>query len=256
MLGTQHRQNPIRRPHGLPMWQLIFCVSGSGSVRLEGRRSMVRPGQLLLLSPSEQHSYAPAGGEWVVHYLGFTGSACRSLLSALGLVQSGVCHLGHPEQFLGHVQTLEGILSENLPEKHLLCSKELYGALLDLSLDITRVTQAEYEQVTGLAREVILYLEDHYGEELTLDVLSAQFHLAPEYLCTRFKAETGQTIMQYLKGIRIHQAKLRLMEMPDASLAEIGALCGFHSLSYFGKVFREATGFTPHAYRLGVFLKE
>lgn len=223
---------------------------------MEGRRSVVRPGQLLLIGPSEPHSYASSGGEWLVHYVGLNGSSCRSLLSGIGLVQSGVYHLGHPQQFLDHVEALEEIVSDDLPEKHRRCSKELYSTLIDLSLDITRVMQLEYEQVPGLSREVVFYLEEHYSDEITLDVLADQFHLAPEYLCTRFKAETGQTIMQCLKKIRIHQAQLRLMEMPDAGLAEIGAQCGFRSLSYFGKVFRETTGFSPHAYRLGVFLKE
>ena len=41
------------------------------------------------------------------------------------------------------------------------------------------------------------------------------------------------------------------MERPDAPLREIAEACGFRSLSYFGKVFREATGFTPQGYRLG-----
>ena len=45
------------------------------------------------------------------------------------------------------------------------------------------------------------------------------------------------------------------MEQPDASLREVCQACGFHSLSYFGKVFREATGFTPQGCRLGAPLE-
>ncbi len=62
--------------------------------------------------------------------------------------------------------------------------------------------------------------------------------------------------MHYLRRIRVHQAKLRLMETPDASLREIAEACGFHSLSYFGKVFREATGYTPQGYRLGALRQQ
>ena len=98
---------------------------------------------------------------------------------------------------------------------------------------------------------MILYLEDHFAEDISLDSLSERFHRTPEYLCTLFKEATGETIMRYLRRIRIHQAKLRLMGSPDASLREIAEECGFRSVSYFGKVFREATGFTPQAYRLG-----
>ena len=41
------------------------------------------------------------------------------------------------------------------------------------------------------------------------------------------------------------------MDRPDAPLREVSEACGFHSVSYFGKVFRAATGFTPQGYRLG-----
>lgn len=251
MLGTDHAQNIIRRPKGLPVWQMLYCVSGSGEFRLGERRSIVRPGQLMLIPPFERHSYQRHEGEWTVHYLGFGGNGCRALLSAMGLGQGGVLSLAHPEAFLSHIRRLEEILTGQQQEKNLSCSKELYSALADLSLNATRLSQVEFCENTGLIGEVMLYLEDHYAEEITLDLLSDHFHLTPEYLCTRFREETQQTIMKYLRGVRIHQAKIKLMEMPDASLSEIGLACGFHSLSYFGKVFREATGLTPHAYRLG-----
>ena len=103
----------------------------------------------------------------------------------------------------------------------------------------------------GMEKEMILFLEEHYQEDISLDMLAAQFRRTPEYLCGIFKAATGETISHYLRRIRIHQAKVLLMERPDAGLSEISAACGFHSVSYFGKVFREATGFTPQGYRLG-----
>ena len=111
-----------------------------------------------------------------------------------------------------------------------------------------------FSEAPGIAREIRYYLEEHYAEEVSLEVLAAHFHLAPEYLCERFKAETHQTIMKTLRGIRIHHAKIKLLEMPDIGLAEVGRLCGVRSPSYFGKVFRESTGFTPQAYRLGAYL--
>ena len=106
-----------------------------------------------------------------------------------------------------------------------------------------------------MEKEMILYLEDHYSEDISLDGLAAHFQRTPEYLCSIFKAATGETISHYLRRIRIHRAKVLLMERPDTGLREISEACGFHSVSYFGKVFREATGFTPQGYRLGVPLE-
>ena len=250
-LGIDHVQDPIYRPNGFPVWQLFYGVSGSGEFLLDGWRGVLRPGQAALLTPDEAHSYHSLRGEWVLHYIGFEGKLCQKLLASLGIGQSGLYSLAQPELLLDHLRTLESLLLQASPDSTLQCSKELYSLLLDFSQALTPLPDSRYTEAVGMEKEMILYLEDHFGEDISLDDLAAHFRRTPEYLCGIFKAATGETISHYLRRIRIHRAKLMLMERPDASLREIAEACGFHSLSYFGKVFREATGFTPQGYRLG-----
>ena len=255
-LGIDHVQDSIYRPDGFPVWQLFYGVSGSGEFLLDGGRGILRPGQAALLAANEAHSYHSLGGEWVMHYVGFEGKLCQKLMAGLGLGQSGLYSMARPEVLLEHLRRLEGILLQASPDSTLQCSKELYALLLDFSQSLTPLPDSRYTEAAGMEKEMILYLEDHYGEDISLDDLAAHFRRTPEYLCGIFKAATGETISHYLRRIRIHRAKLMLMERPDASLREIAETCGFHSLSYFGKVFREATGFTPQGYRLGARAEE
>ena len=250
-LGIDHVQDPIYRPNGFPVWQLFYGVSGSGEFLLDGWRGVLRPGQAALLAPNEAHSYHSLDGEWILHYIGIEGKLCQKLLASLGIGQSGLYSLAKPEVLLEHLKTLERIQLEAHSDSGLLSSKELYSLLLDFSQSLSPLPDSRYTETSGMGKEMILFLEDHFGEDLSLDMLAAQFRRTPEYLCGIFKAATGETISHYLRRIRIHQAKVLLMERPDASLREISEACGFHSVSYFGKVFREATGFTPQGYRLG-----
>ena len=255
-LGIDHVQDPIYRPDGFPVWQLFYGVSGSGEFLLDGGRGILRPGQAALLAANEAHSYHSLEGEWVMHYVGFEGKLCQKLMAGLGLGQSGLYSMARTELLLDHLRRLEGILLQASPDSTLQCSKELYSLLLDFSQALTPLPDSRYTEAVGMEKEMILYLEDHFGEDISLDDLAAHFRRTPEYLCGIFKAATGETISHYLRRIRIHRAKLMLMERPDASLREIAEACGFHSLSYFGKVFREATGFTPQGYRLGAAVEE
>lgn len=250
-LGTDHVQNPIQRPNGFPLWQILYGVSGSGEFFMEGTRAVLRPGQIAVLSPNTRHDYHSMGGEWLVHYLGFSGEACVRLLTCLGLSEPGVYTLSQPEVFLKHLLGLQKLIGR-AENDALACSKELYNLLLDLSVIVRRLPLSQAAEGSGLIKEVILYLEDHFSEDISLSTLAAQFHLTPEYLCACFKRETQETIMHYLRRIRVHRAKLVLMEMPDLSLREVAIACGFDSASYFGRVFREDTGYTPQDYRLGI----
>ena len=248
-VGIDHLQEPIRRPQGFPVWQIFYGVSGSGEFFVDGIRLVLQPGQIALLAPHTRHGYRSLGGDWVLHYLGFDGLLCQRLLAILALGESGVYVPADADGFLTRLHSLERMAREASPGR---CSAELYALLLALSEGLTRLPGSHVREGESLEKEMILYLEDHFAEDISLDSLSERFRRSPEYLCALFKAATGETILQYLRRVRIHQAKIRLMETPDASLREISEACGFHSVSYFGKVFREATGFTPQGYRLGI----
>ncbi len=249
-LGIDHVQEPIRRPGGFPVWQIFYGVSGTGVFYADGLRAVLHPGQIAVLPPDSPHGYQSLGGEWQLHYVGFEGTLCSHLMATLRLSQSGVYSVADPAPLFKRLERLAGLAAEEKP-RQAACSQELYGLLLELSAGVRRLPQSRAEESEGMAKEMILYLEDHFSEDISLQELSERFHLTPEYLCACFKAETQETIMQYLRRIRIHHAKLLLMEAPDMSLSKIAAACGFHSTSYFGKVFRQSSGMTPQAYRLG-----
>ena len=251
-IGIDHLQEPIRRPQGFPLWQLFYGVSGSGEFYIDGIRAVLHPGQIALLEPHTRHGYQSLGGDWMLHYLGFDGPLCQQLLRTLGIGESGIYVPSIRESFFSRLRVLEQ--TARSPEvSPVRGSAELYALLLELSEGLTRLPDSHISEGESLEKEVILYLEDHFSEDISLDVLAEQFHRTPDHLCSRFRAATGETVMHYLRRIRIHHAKIRLMESPDKGIQEIAEACGFHSASYFGKVFREATGFTPQTYRMGVF---
>ena len=249
-VGIDHLQEPIRRPHGFPVWQIFYGVSGIGEFFADGLRTVMRPGQIAILPPNIRHGYRSLGGDWVLHYLGFDGLLCPRLMAFLGLSEAGVYIPANPESFLSRLYSLKKQAADTSPS-HISCSIELYAMVLELSEGLRHLPSIHAAEGEGLEKEMILYLENHYSEDISLDILSTRFRRTPEYLCSIFREAAGETILHYLRRIRIHHAKLLLMERPDASLREISEACGFHSLSYFGKVFREATGFTPQGYRLG-----
>lgn len=249
-VGIDHDQDPILRPKGFPIWQIFFGVSGRGEFYADDVRFVLHPGQIAILPPHASHGYRSLGGTWVLHYVGFEGLLCQRTMAVLGLSEAGVYEPADVPGLLGHLRKLEQLATA--PEADSFRrSSALYALLMDLAAGLRRLPDSRAAAIEGLEKEMILYLEDHFQEDISLDTLSAQFRRTPEYLCSIFKSATGETISRYLRRIRIHRAKVLLMERPDAGLREISEACGFHSLSYFGKVFREATGFTPQGYRLG-----
>ena len=73
-------------------------------------------------------------------------------------------------------------------------------------------------------------------------------HMSKYHLCRRFKNITGFTIMEYILKTRLAAAK-NMLKTESISITEISEKCGFSSVSYFSRVFKEHTGITAIAYR-------
>ena len=98
------------------------------------------------------------------------------------------------------------------------------------------------------ASDIQLYLAEHLTEEITLSGLAARFYLTETYLCDIFKKQTGESIMNFLRHIRLHHAK-HLLAYTKFTLREVAAQCGYTDYSYFGRQFKAETGITPDLYR-------
>ena len=64
-----------------------------------------------------------------------------------------------------------------------------------------------------------------------------------------FKTSYNMSPNQYLIFLRINRAK-ELLETGDQSIEEISELSGFASSSYFSRLFKERTGFSPYEFRV------
>lgn len=246
MFGRDFLQVPIHRPEGFPFWQLLIGVSGTGECRIQESRHLLQPGDILLLPPDLPHSYrSTSEKDWVVHFLGFTGSSCQKLLVDMQFSKPGIYHLKNQENCSRHINDIAQILEDSPTDKNRILSKELYSFLLDISADSSFVEMSAEVQENRLVSDILLYLEEHYAEDISLRDIADLTGKTPEYLCSCFRKETGETIMYHLATIRVGRARQMLLENPDLPVYKVGEQCGFHSPSYFGKVFRAHTGVSP-----------
>lgn len=108
-----------------------------------------------------------------------------------------------------------------------------------------RVRDSAASQLVVSAKE---YIFKHLGEDLTLGEIAWHAGKSEEHLARVFKQETGESVFDYVREMRVHKAKTHMME-PNLSLTEIAERCGFHSLSFFSRTFRQCTGTSPSEYR-------
>jgi transcriptional regulator GlxA family with amidase domain len=96
--------------------------------------------------------------------------------------------------------------------------------------------------------DVLYWIENEAHRELTLADIAARAAVSVRTLNRRFQAETGQTPMQWLTGVRIRNAQ-QLLEGTADGIESIGRQVGFSSPANFREQFRKLTGVSPQQYR-------
>ena len=92
------------------------------------------------------------------------------------------------------------------------------------------------------------YIDMHPTEDLSLEKLADRIGYSAYYLSRKFKKETGCSINDYIRKVRIERAK-SMLSFSDEPIGQIAEELHFSSASHFADAFRKAEGILPQAYR-------
>ena len=97
-------------------------------------------------------------------------------------------------------------------------------------------------------RRALGFMGEHFREKLALEDIARASGCSERTLLELFQAEVRQTPIQTLTAVRSDEAS-RLLAHTDLSVDEIAERCGFANRYYFSRVFKQATGESPAAFR-------
>ena len=127
--------------------------------------------------------------------------------------------------------------------------------LLDLIAAAYSVTPNARHEQTSLAAahrgRIIGYIEAHLRDpQLSPTTVARACKITPRYLHHLFTSE-AETVAQYMQRRRLEECARALIDTPvrGRRVTEIAFDYGFHSLTHFGRVFRNQFGLTPSEYR-------
>ena len=132
-------------------------------------------------------------------------------------------------------------------------------------LDISKRKNFEKVLVSTLFGLVYLYANknaqiDHFRSQCeesisnafiqpnALEIIRKDLGYNKYYLCKKFKATFGVTLLNYVNGLKLNQA-CYLLKTTHYTLSEICEQIGIESMPYFIKIFTQRYGVTPAKYR-------
>lgn len=234
-------------PHAHSYAELFYIVGGDGQFRIEDKLYPVKANQLVIVTPNVIHtevSYEAHPLEYIVLGIeGLTLAANREQDSRYRILdyRGGGDVLTCLRHILQETQSAQ-------PGYEAICQAYMEILILRLMRSTSFAVTGASPKVSHQCATIRHYIDTHYKENLTLDLLADYAHVNKYYLAHAFKEEYGLSPINYLISRRIEESKYLLRET-DMSLSQIARILGFSSPSYFSQSFRRVEGMAPMEYR-------
>jgi AraC-like DNA-binding protein len=248
-------------------WLILqFVLSGQQNLLIEGRPTVVRGGEMVLIRPGQRYGtgvWHEQRGEmaWLILQstpmprrpaLGMSADGVRTVFGMLmdpqgpnvmpmapdarGLLDSAFDWWNRRDQPIG-VETIRNRIGALV-----------LGAAAVFSAGKTG--DADHANALRI-RKVLRWMDAHLHVDAKSEDLAALAGLSPARFHVHFKRVTGSSPKDYWQRLRVEQAARLLREAPDLTITEIAHQLGFASSQYFATVFRRYLGVSPGRYREG-----
>ncbi|WP_256759756.1 response regulator [Cohnella sp. WQ 127256] len=118
--------------------------------------------------------------------------------------------------------------------------------LVNRSLQL--ITEAQGVSYRKEIEAVKTYIVVHYADDVALKDIAESVYMNMNYLCTLFKAEVGETIIQYLTRYRMERAREQLLGT-SLRIFEIAEKVGYSNTNYFSSAYKKFYGLSPNEFR-------
>lgn len=231
--------------------QFFWSISGTGFIRLNGRKFSLPPETVGVYFPNEKHEVGTEGpGSWEYRWWTMDGPMAEAIVRSLGFGEDRIYRAGPAP-----VELFEELTRE--------ISDVSYGGEVRADAVAFRLLSAVAAEARpneaapvagprplrsfrGTALECIQksWTDMRFGVEQMADALG----LHRSVLSRRFRSEFGMAPSEYILRWRVQNA-LRMLTRTTLPIHQVAKECGWNDPNYFSRCVRQIAGYTPRMAR-------
>ena len=247
---------PSLQMHVHECCEIFFSLTDGNTFLIDGKVYDVKANDLFILNQFEAHKVSPALKKNFIRYslhvhptFLYANSTQESNLAECFYAKDKISRVSLSLEEAAHLTAL----FRSLLEEHDY-GDELYKKIrsTEIILTVNRLCALHNESVEQTVHHrslqlAIDYINAHYNEELTLDLLAKCAYVSVNQLCRLFNQYCSTTVTKYIIGKRITEAKKLLSK--GKSITETAFACGFNDYANFIRSFKNAVGVPPGKYK-------
>lgn len=219
----------------------IYVLSGKMTTTYDTKKYVLNAGESMLFMSNVVHSFISEDESEFI-YLCFSPELVPAFIK-----QTEYLYPQKPDYITDKI-VLPLILSMKHNDKT--PKMTVKGILYLLCSDFYQKTswQKSQKKDASLLNKIILFIQENFSEDISLNTLSREFGYDYHYLSRYFKNNLNTTFSKYLTTYRINHACFLLKEN-DCTITQAAGLSGYSCIRSFNKAFKNITGMTPSEYK-------
>lgn len=236
--------------------EIVIVEHGTGIHVFNGQPYTISGGTVCFVRDHDRHLYEHTDNLCLTNVLYRSPDAFQFLAGLNQLLpqeQDGYypSHWRVNQQTLGQVRAMISKMEAQALETdtHGIANREILFMQLLVLLCKSSLAESTGKSDTRL-NQLMLWLEDHFAEEICWESLAQQFTLSLRTLHRQLKQTTGLTPQRYLNRLRLIKAR-HMLRHSDESVTDIAFRCGFGDSNHFSTLFRREFDWSPRDIRQG-----
>ena len=225
--------------------EIYMVLSGELEVLINDRTRVLKAGEIAVSFSYDAHGYRSAN-EVEVLYLIVPTDLCGEFSALLAGKHTGSPFINDPAT----CQTVRSALERIGQGANELSTRGYIYVILGAILALIPTEKKSETPPSRFSAELLIYVNKHFKEELTLTHLSTAFGYNSAYLSRTFQKTFGISFGRYLSMIRLREAILLLRDRKK-NVTECALESGFGSVRSFYRAFYEEFKCTPKEYLQG-----
>ena len=228
--------------------EIFYVLRGKGEFRVENETFKVKEDDLIVVNPLMSHTEIGINNEFMEYVvIGVENFELADSGERFGYTLSNYRNYKH--EILFYLKTML-VEAENKDDHYEIICQYLLEILI-----INMMRRSKFEMRASqnkndnkYCRFVEKYINDHFKENITIDLLSKISYMNKYHLIHSFTKYKGMSPIRYVLEKRLIEAKMLLMTT-DLNMGEIADIVGFSSPSYFAQTFKKYVHVSPLQYR-------
>lgn len=191
-----------------------------------------------------------------VYLVRFNWSGENEMLSVLDTVQLATISRSAKKRIATEFRQLYQDFLSDFPFSREIVSLRLLQIIYRLQQDALASTDIETieSRDAGSARRMQIMsqakrvIKEKFYAPISLEYIASELNISAYYLSHTFSKESGFTLSQYVRDVRMNNAA-KMLEDHRKNITEVAQAVGFSDPIYFRKVFKHHFGTSPKAYR-------